>query len=57
MHMADINDISTTIASALTEVGVAGKVDVKLDGGHAIVIAGEPDATDVVVNVEVNAVE
>lgn len=55
--MADINDISTTIASALTEVGVAGKVDVKLDGGHAIVIAGEPDATDVVVNVEVNAVE
>lgn len=45
--MADINDVSTTIASALAEVGVSGQLDVQMEGSKAVTIVGEPGVEDV----------
>jgi hypothetical protein len=53
-HMADRHDIATVIQSALTEIGVAGHLDVEMDGKtiHATV-EGEPvGALDVTVHIQ-----
>ena len=55
--MANTNDIATTIASALSEVGVSGKLDVAMDGNTAAVIVGQPGGDDVRVEVLVTPVE
>jgi hypothetical protein len=51
--MADIKDISTTIASALDEVGLTGKLDVDMDGKHAVAPVGDVTGHPVKVRVEV----
>lgn len=38
--MADLNDISASIASALTEVGVNGHLDVEMDGAKQAAALG-----------------
>ncbi len=47
--MADIKDVSRAIHSALEEIGVSGKLDVEMNGNHAVVPLGEPtgDGLDV----------
>lgn len=50
--MADIQDISTVIASALEEVSVSGKLDVIVDGEERVVSIGDK-GDDVVVRVVV----
>ena len=51
--MADANDVATAIASALTEVSVAGVVDVEIDGKTKVVPVGSFNDPDVVVSVMV----
>ena len=50
--VADIQDISTVIASALEEVSVSGKLDVIVDGEERVVSIGDK-GDDVVVRVVV----
>jgi hypothetical protein len=52
--MADIKDISTSIASALNEVGVNGTLDVEGDGEHVVIPLGEPTEDDVALKVLVS---
>jgi hypothetical protein len=51
--MADIKDVTAVIASALTEVNLAGSLDVKMDGGESIEGLGVPSGDDVEVTVVV----
>ena len=51
--MADTKDFATTIASALAEVGVTGKVEVKRDDEQAAAVIGQPGGDDVDVEVVV----
>lgn len=51
--MADIKDVTAVIASALTEVSLAGSLDVKMDGGESIEGLGVPSGDDVEVTVVV----
>jgi hypothetical protein len=45
--MADIKDISDSITSALTEIGVHGSVDVHMDGDKAHASIGQPSGDDI----------
>ena len=54
--MADLNDISTSIASALSEVGVNGHLDVEMDGVKQAETLG-PLGDEVEVEVVVRSVE
>jgi hypothetical protein len=45
--MADIKDISASIASALDEAGVNGTVDIEMDGEHVAASVGHPTEDDV----------
>lgn len=51
--MADIQDVSTVIASALSEVSINGTLDVEMDGDSKIVAldAATGEAVEVVVTV------
>ena len=51
--MAEIKDIRDTIASALTEVGVSGTLDVTMDGTETVVTVGEVHGEEVEVVVTV----
>jgi len=51
--MADIKDVRDTIASALTEVGVSGTLDVTMDGAESVVTVGEVHGEEVEVVVTV----
>lgn len=53
--MADIKDISASIASALDEAGVNGTLDVKMDGKHIVAPLGQPTEDDVNLAVTVAA--
>jgi hypothetical protein len=55
--MADIKDISDTISSALTEIGVHGNVDVRLDGNQAHASIGQPSGDDIDVAIVVTTPE
>lgn len=52
--MADIKDNSTSIASALNEVGVNGTLDVEGDGEHVVIPLGEPNEDDIALKVVVS---
>ncbi len=54
--MADLHDISASIASALTEVGVNGHLDVEMDGAKQAATLG-PLGDEVEVEVIVRRVE
>lgn len=51
--MADIIDLSTVIASALSEVSVNGTLDVEMDGENKVVAIGKHSGEDVEVVVTV----
>lgn len=51
--MADINDVSAVIASALAEVSVAGTLDVTMDGRHSLGSLGSTGGDDVDITVVV----
>jgi hypothetical protein len=51
--MADIKDVSQTIASALGEVGVTGTLDVNMDGAEKIITVGETRDDDLEIHVVV----
>lgn len=51
--MADINDVSAVIASALDEVSVAGTLDVSMDGSHTLGAVGHSNGDDVEITVVV----
>jgi hypothetical protein len=51
--MADRSDIATVIKSALAEVGVAGKLNVEMDGKAVTTTVGAPTGDDVDVTVVV----
>jgi ethanolamine utilization protein EutQ (cupin superfamily) len=53
MNMADIKDVSTTIESALNEVGLTGKLNVDMDGKHVVAPVGDVTGHPVEVHVEV----
>lgn len=52
--MADIRDVSTVIASALSEISVNGILDVEMDGDSKVVSLGPlpGDPVEVVVTVK-----
>ena len=54
--MATVADVATAIASALAEVGVTGKLSVKMNGDHAVAIVGDTGADDVQVDVVVTPI-
>lgn len=54
--MADIKDVTAVIASALTEVSLAGSLDVKMDGGESIEVLNRHGGDDVEVTVVVSRV-
>ena len=45
--MADINDVSAVIASALSEVSLTGTLDVSMDGAETVKTLGEAGGDDV----------
>jgi len=45
--MATLSDISAAIASALTEIGVAGEVDVSMGETRSVQWVGQPSGDDV----------
>lgn len=50
--MADINDVATVIASALTEIGLHGYVDLEMDGAKRAASVGSlGDEVEVTVTV------
>ena len=53
--MANINDISAVITSALNEVSVAGTLDVDMDGKHRVAALGMSGSDDVEITVTVRA--
>lgn len=55
--MADIKDVSTVIASALSEVSVNGTLDVEMDGDSKIVKLGPLSGEAVAVVVTVTSIE
>ncbi len=48
--MANLNDVTSVIASALAEVSMSGKLDVQMDGEEQVVVIGDK-GEDVVVTV------
>jgi hypothetical protein len=54
--VADIKDVTAVIASALTEVNLAGSLDVKMDGGESIEGLGVRSGDDVEVTVVVTRI-
>ena len=52
--MADRNDIKNAITSALTEIGVTGHLDVKMDEEASGSTLGEPPGNDVDVVVSID---
>ena len=55
--MADIADLSTVIASALSEVSVNGTLDVEMDGDNKFVKLGTQSGEAVEVIVTVTPIE
>jgi hypothetical protein len=55
--MADIKDVSTVIASALSEISVNGTLDVEMDGDSEVVNLGTLPGDPVEVVVTVKPVE
>jgi hypothetical protein len=53
--MADIKDISESIAAALGEAGLNGTLDVEMDGEHVASSLGQPTEDDVDLAVVVTA--
>ena len=52
--MADIQDMSHAIHSALEEIGVTGELNVHMDGDQAVASIGQPGGDDVEVSVKVH---
>ena len=55
--MADIKDVSTVIASALSEVSINGTLDVEMDGNSKVVELGALSGEAVEVTVTVKLIE
>lgn len=53
--MATVLDVSTVIASALAEVGINGRLDVRMDGSRSTSWVGLPTGEDFEVVVSVAA--
>lgn len=55
--MADINDVSKAVKSALEEIGVTGEMNVNLDKGETTSSIGELGGDDVEVMIVVTPME
>ena len=55
--MADIKDVSEAIHSALSEIGVNGELDVKMEGDRVAAPIGHPTGDDIAVSVTVSELE
>ena len=55
--MADLKDVSTVIASALSEVSMHGTLDVEMDGESRVVTLGHVTGEDVDIVVTITPVD
>lgn len=55
--MATVLDVATVITSALTEVNMNGRLDVRMDGSRSTSWVGTPTGDDYQVIVEIKALD